>query len=301
MAVRPVGVMRVGVADRLRRRRNGRDAAAALRAHFGDETRAAAALLLVAVVHRKWAKPGKRSRNYKLLGEPCRADYGAAFVIRHCVRMRYYPIMTTPSFESGSVSGATLRQAKRELRDRVLQARDALSAEDRLRAGAAIAAAIATRADFAAAGTVLLTLSFRSEWDTRPLVAVALAAGKTVGVPRVDPARRMLEACRLSDFDLDLAPGFGGITEPLPHCAPVALAAIDWVLVPGVAFDTSGYRVGYGGGYYDRLLPLLRHNARRISGALELQVVDRVPAGPHDIPVDAIVTEQRTLPAPPRR
>lgn len=203
--------------------------------------------------------------------------------------------MPSPSLDSGAVSGASLREAKRALRDRVLQARDALPAGERLRAGAAIAAAIAARGDFRAAGTVLLAVSFRSEWDTRSLLAAGLAVGKTVAAPRVHAANRMLEPCKILDLDRDLAPGFHGIPEPLPHCAPVPLAAIDWVLVPGVAFDTGGYRIGYGGGYYDRLLPLLRRDARRVAGAFELQVVDRVPTAPHDLTVDAIVTEQRTL------
>lgn len=209
--------------------------------------------------------------------------------------MRYYPLMTTRSLESGAVSGAPLREAKRELRNRVLQARDELPAADRLRASAAIATAIAARADFGAGGIVLLSLPFRSEWDTRPLVATALAAGKTVAVPRVDTASRMLELCQVTDPDLDLAPGFQGIAEPRPHCPRITLAAIDWALVPGVAFDPSGHRIGYGGGYYDRLLPLLRSDARRVSGAFDLQIVTRVPAAPHDVTVDTIVTEQRTL------
>lgn len=214
--------------------------------------------------------------------------------------MRYYPRMTTPSLDSRTVSGASLREAKRALRERILRARDELPAGERLQAGAAIAAAIAARADFRAAGTLLLALSFRSEWETRSLLAAGLAARKTVAAPRVHVASRTLEACRVSDPDLDLGPGFRGILEPLSHCAPVALAAIDWVLVPGVAFDSKGYRIGYGGGYYDRLLPLLRGDARRVAGAFELQVVDRVPTAPHDLTVDAIITEQRTLEPRPR-
>lgn len=209
--------------------------------------------------------------------------------------MRYYALMATSSLNSRTVSGASLREAKRVLRDQVVQARDAFPIGERLRAGMVIATAIAARPDFAAARTVLLSLSFRSEWDTRPLVAAALAAGKTVGAPRVDAASRMLEPCQVTNPELDLAPGFRGIAEPLPHCAVVTLAAIDWVLVPGVAFDARGHRIGYGGGYYDRLLPLLRHDARRVSGAFELQIVASVPAAPHDVTVDAVVTEQRTL------
>ncbi len=66
-------------------------------------------------------------------------------------------------------------------------------------------------------------------------------------------------------------------------------------MVPGVAFDPEGRRLGYGGGYYDRLLPLLSPRAARVAGAFDLQLVDRVPAGPNDIAIDAVVTESRAL------
>ena len=67
------------------------------------------------------------------------------------------------------------------------------------------------------------------------------------------------------------------------------------MLVPGIAFDAAGKRLGYGGGHYDRLLPLLPPAAARVAGAFEAQIVERVPAAPHDIGVDCIVTERRTL------
>lgn len=188
-----------------------------------------------------------------------------------------------------------MREVKRATRDRVLRARDAIPAEVRAEAGSAIVKALAARGDFREARTVMLSLSFRSEYETRPLFEAALASGKVVSAPRVNAASRMLEAYAVVDLQRDVAPGFRGIAEPLPHCQPVALDAIDWVLVPGVAFDTRGHRIGYGGGYYDRLLPLLRGDARRIAGAFELQVVEQVPAAPHDLKVDAIVTERRTM------
>ena len=70
--------------------------------------------------------------------------------------------------------------------------------------------------------------------------------------------------------------------------------------MPGVTFDRTGRRLGYGGGYYDRLLPLLPAQAPRIAGAFHVQIVERVPAGPHDMTVDAIVTEAETV-VPPGR
>jgi 5-formyltetrahydrofolate cyclo-ligase len=203
--------------------------------------------------------------------------------------------VTLSSTDPALAISGRLRDAKRALRARVLSNRDHIPAEMRAAASQAIVAALAARHDFATAGTLLLTLPFGSEWDTRPLVAIARAQGKTIAVPRVNAATRMLDLGSVTDVERDVAPGYRGIPEPRAHCAPIDVATIDWVLVPGVAFDLAGRRLGYGGGYYDRLLPSVRPDAARIAGALELQVVDRVPAAPHDLTVDTIVTEMRTI------
>jgi 5-formyltetrahydrofolate cyclo-ligase len=192
------------------------------------------------------------------------------------------------------LQGAALREAKRALRQRVLAARNALSDAERAAASEAIAERFAGRADFAAARAILVTLPFRNEWDTRLLVRAALGAGKTVAAPRVDDAKRMLELYAIADPERDVVPSPQGIPEPAPHCPPVARERIDFVVVPGIAFDTHGNRLGYGGGYYDRLLPLLR-GAARVAGAFDLQVVAQVPVGPNDTAIDAIVTELREL------
>ncbi len=188
-----------------------------------------------------------------------------------------------------------MREAKRALRARVLRARDALPPEVRREAGRAIVASLVARDDYASAPTLLLTLPFGSEWDTRPLLELALGRGKRVVLPRVNAASRMLELCAVERVDHDASPGFRGIYEPGAHCELVPVAAIDWVLVPGVAFDIAGRRIGYGGGYYDRMLPLLRPDARRVAGAFDVQVVEHVPAAAHDLVVDALVTETRSL------
>jgi 5-formyltetrahydrofolate cyclo-ligase len=197
--------------------------------------------------------------------------------------------------------GAALREAKRGVRERALAARDALTPEQRAAAAHAIAARLTALPSYAAARTILVTFPFRSEWDSRLLARHALAAGKAVVSPRVDPAARMLALYRVADIDADVAPGYRDIPEPLAHCATVAFDAIDWVLVPGVAFDVAGRRLGYGGGYYDRLLPLLSRHAPRISGAFDAQIVPVVPCGPHDLVVDCLVTETRTIDIAPAR
>lgn len=211
--------------------------------------------------------------------------------------MRYHPPMPHGSDGGGEAvpQGAALREAKLAMRGQVLARRDALPAAARAMAAVAICARIAALPEFTAATAVLLTLAFRSEWDTRALVRTALTAGKRVAVPRVDVTARMLELHALEDPDRGIISGHLGIPEPQPESPRVARDEIDFVLVPGVAFDLAGRRLGYGGGYYDRLLPLLSPDAARVAGAFELQIVDRVPAAPHDVAVGTIVTESRTL------
>jgi len=215
--------------------------------------------------------------------------------------MRYHSRMPepVPGRDAHAPHGVALHEAKLALRRQVLARRDALSLEERAVASAAIATRIPALPKFVAAKTVLLTLAFRSEWNTRPLVRAALDAAKIVVVPRVNTQTRMLELLSIDDPDRDVVPGHLGIPEPKPERPHVSREAIEFVLVPGVAFDLDGRRLGYGGGYYDRLLPLLPPHAARVAGAFELQLVEHVPAAPHDVAVDEIVTESRIV-APAR-
>ena len=137
--------------------------------------------------------------------------------------------------------------------------------------------------------------SFGSELDTRPLLRAVLASGRVLALPRIDRAARRLVLHQVRDLGTELRPGVWGISEPDPErCRPVMPGEIDFVLVPGLAFDPEGGRVGYGAGYYDRLLggwpeplPLL------VAAAFELQVVPAVPVLATDHRVDLVVTESR--------
>ncbi|MBK7791851.1 MAG: 5-formyltetrahydrofolate cyclo-ligase [Betaproteobacteria bacterium] len=194
-----------------------------------------------------------------------------------------------------TVSGPALREAKFALRTRCLARRDALPAQEHAAASAAIAAGIAAIDSWVQAPAVLVTLPFGSEWNTRPLVDAALAGGKAVVLPRVNPGTRMLDLFAIRDPESDVEPGFQGIPEPRTSCRPVPAADVRWVLVPGVAFDARGARLGYGGGFYDRLLPLVPAGAPRVAGAFALQLVERVPVAGHDARIDTLVTECGTL------
>jgi 5-formyltetrahydrofolate cyclo-ligase len=183
--------------------------------------------------------------------------------------------------------------AKAALRREILARRDALAPAARARLSAAALARVAALEAFRRARVVLGYASFGSELDTRPFLRGVLADGRTLVLPRVERAARRLALHQVRDLEVDLQPGAWGIPEPTPaRCRAAAADEIDFVLVPGVVFDKGGGRVGYGGGYYDRLLatwpdpaPLL------VAAAFELQVVEAVPTLATDRRVDLVVTE----------
>ncbi|MBN2505137.1 MAG: 5-formyltetrahydrofolate cyclo-ligase [Verrucomicrobia bacterium] len=143
------------------------------------------------------------------------------------------------------------------------------------------------------AAAVLLYAPMAVEPDVWPLVGEALAAGKQVALPRYVPSRRAYEARRIRNPEADVRVGRFGIREPARHCAVLALKRLDFVLVPGVAFDTCGRRLGRGKGYYDRLLARVRGMTCGI--AFDGQVLAEVPFEPHDVPLNCILTPTRCL------
>ena len=205
--------------------------------------------------------------------------------------MRYHG----PMASHAAPSGPALREAKRSLRTAIIEARDALAPSMRADGSARIAARVLALPQFAAASGVLLTLPFRSEWDAALVARAALATGKRVVVPRVDAAAKVLSLHHVESLASGIVEGYRGIPEPRADLPLAAAADVDLALVPGVAFDGLGRRLGYGGGYYDRLLPLLDPSVPRIAGAFDVQVVDSVPSAAHDLAVDLLVTPTRLL------
>lgn len=186
----------------------------------------------------------------------------------------------------------TLHQRKALLRAAVLAERDALQPPVRKERSRAIVAAITALPAFRAANSVLLTSSFGSEVETGPLIADTLASGKTLLLPLVNRESKMLELYAVADPEAQLARGTYGIAEPRPErCRRATCTEVEWVLVPGVVYADDGFRIGYGGGFYDRLLPLLPPATPRVSAAFELQRRNEVPHGVHDQKIQTVVTE----------
>ena len=141
------------------------------------------------------------------------------------------------------------------------------------------------------AGSILFFAPLPDEPDFWPLLDEALAAGKTAALPRFDPDGQGYGAGRLQDPKHDLVAGQFGIREPLARCAEIPLGRLDLVLVPGVAFDARGRRLGRGKGFYDRLLTEVR--GVKCGTLFDEQLLSEIPAGPADIRMDFIVTPVR--------
>ena len=141
------------------------------------------------------------------------------------------------------------------------------------------------------ANSVLCFAPMAGELDIWPLVAEARAAGKVVALPRFLEETGVYEACPIEDPVGDVVEGRFGIREPVPRCAGRPLNMLDFILVPGIAFDLHGRRLGRGRGFYDRLLAEVRGTTCGV--AFDEQIVGEVPVEPHDTFLNCILTPTR--------
>lgn len=189
------------------------------------------------------------------------------------------------------LSNPSLAETKAALRQQVYARIHAMSAEARAAGSAKIRQKLEAEPAWQKAQSILLYASLPHEVDTWPLLTAALAAGKRVALPRYDPARKAYFACEIRDLSLDLRRGQLGIQEPALHCAEMSANPLDFILVPGVAFDLDGRRLGHGKGFYDRLLAAVR--GYRCGVGFDEQIVETVPLAPHDVVLDCILTPSR--------
>lgn len=184
---------------------------------------------------------------------------------------------------------------KAALRDSALRARRVLSSDERDLAAHAAAERLLALPPLRRPGTVLVYAAMRDEIDPAPAFDALTGRGARLLFPRV--VEGGLEAVAATDLRT-LTSGYRGIREPSgPAVDP---EQIDIVIVPGVAFDPNGGRLGHGGGHYDRLLAVVPASALRVGLAFACQMVPRVPREDHDLPVDLVVTERGLHRAPLR-
>ncbi len=135
-----------------------------------------------------------------------------------------------------------------------------------------------------------------SEVNTRPLIRAALDQEKRVLIPVVKKGDIELFFSEIKDLGSELAPGTFGILEPKPeNVHPVSLDSIDVIFVPGIVWDREGYRLGWGRGYFDRVIKNLPPHVRSTGLAFNMQLIGKVPRDQFDVPVDMVVTESRVI------
>ena len=185
-------------------------------------------------------------------------------------------------------------QAKIALREQMRARLAELGAADIRAKSAAIWERLPLVKEFAAATRLLVYVSTGNEVDTHGLIRQLLAMRRQVCVPRFDPTTQSYAVSVLHDFDAELTTGKFGILEPKPEAVrPTALDQINAVLVPGLAFDETGNRLGRGSGHFDRLLR--QTSGVKVALAFDFQILDEVPAEAHDARMDFIVTETRVV------
>lgn len=185
-----------------------------------------------------------------------------------------------------------LRQrAKLALRNRMRAVRQALPESACDARSSAITKRLLALPEVDGAETILAFASIRNEVRTRASMAAAWAAGKRVVLPRV--AGDELQLC-LVDSETVLVEGAFSVPEPPETSAIVPPSQVDVALVPALAVDPRGYRIGYGGGYYDKLIPQLRR-ACTCAVAYDFQLIAEVPELPFDVAVDVVVTDRRVI------
>lgn len=189
---------------------------------------------------------------------------------------------------------------KQEIRRQVSAARRGQPDKDRL--SRRIIERLTSLSDFQHAGCVLAYIDVRDEVRTRHDLPKLLDGDKTIIVPFCEGEN--LRLFRLMSLD-ELTRGAFGILEPKPDLRSLAersveVEQIDLAMIPAVAFDRRGARLGHGFGYFDRLLSKMRSDASLIGVAFECQIVEHIPVEPHDIRVHRVVTEKRSFETQPR-
>jgi 5-formyltetrahydrofolate cyclo-ligase len=184
---------------------------------------------------------------------------------------------------------------KGRIRAELLKMRNGIAPSVRRRLSERIANALRRLDEFRTARRVMLYVAIKGEVETEGLIRECIGSGKTVSLPCCDPKSGRISAAIFRDFDRDLAPGCYGIPEPASEPRETVEAhEIDLVIVPGVGFDWTGVRLGWGKGYYDRFLAQAGR-AMKIGLAFEAQVLPLIEPGDRDVTVDKIVTEERVI------
>lgn len=193
--------------------------------------------------------------------------------------------------------GQTEPSVKQVLRKRIIALREQLPPDVRAACSRVISAHIVKLEIYRQATTILGYMNFGAEFASELWIQQVLADGKRLALPRVNRHTNQLDLYWVDDLENQLESGLWGIREPVvERCERLAtLNEVEFALLPGVAFTRDGARLGYGGGFYDKLLALMTHRPALVAAAFALQIVEQIPQETTDVKVEWIITEQETI------
>ena len=192
---------------------------------------------------------------------------------------------------------------KKEIRQRIIALREQITSDTRAAYSTTITERLLQLPEYQQADAVLGYLNFGAEFASELWVGRALAEGKRLALPKVNHHTNQLDLYWVDDMENQLAAGLWGIREPVvERCERLdRLNEVEFALLPGVVFSRDGARLGYGRGYYDKLLARLEdesgvaHRPALVAGAYSMQLVDRIPQEATDRKVEWLVTENETI------
>ena len=197
------------------------------------------------------------------------------------------------------------QSVKQSIRKTIIAQREQIPADIRAAHSAAITERLLQLPEYRQADAVLGYMNFGAEFASELWVQQVLADGKKLALPRVNRHTNQLDLYWVDDLENQLAAGLWGIREPIvERCERLeALNEVEFALLPGVAFSRNGARLGYGGGFYDKLLARQgggngAHKPALAAAAFALQIVEQIPQEATDVKVEWIITEQETIACP---
>jgi len=185
---------------------------------------------------------------------------------------------------------------KEEIRRKILNKRLSLSSKDIRDKSRQVFLHLAEIVEYINSQNIMFYVATRSEVQTEEMIKMSIKMGKNVFIPIILPECLNLAPSKIFDFDIELEKGKKGILEPKKEYYRLFPSEnIDLIIVPGVAFDLSGNRIGRGFGYYDNFLRKVRSSTKIVALAFEMQIVKKIPNDKNDIPVHKIITEKRII------
>jgi 5-formyltetrahydrofolate cyclo-ligase len=191
----------------------------------------------------------------------------------------------------------SLHMSKPGIRKQLIALREQLSSDTHATNSAAITERLLQLPEYQQAGVVLGYMNFGAEFASELWIQRALAEGKRLVLPRVNHHTNQLDLYWVDDLENQLELGLWEIREPVvERCKRLAtLNEVEFALLPGVAFTRDGARLGYGGGFYDKLLAHMTHRPALAAAAFALQIVEQIPQEATDVKVEWIITEQENI------